>query len=129
MQPNTIAHDDLLIMTTKDSYRFNISQNDTDYDGLIDISSINIVTPAQLGQVLIHSNGEVTYEPGIDFVQRDTFSYTIQDDDGAVSASAHVELIYNPAPILSASNASHSSIELSWSDETEETQFIIQQRY
>lgn len=123
-----IAHDDQIMIFNKEDYRFSVTENDTDYDGEIDLNSITINIQANFGEVIIHDNGDVTYRPGSDFFQRDEFSYTIQDDDGATSFSANVVIIYNPAPVLSTNSTAPNSIELNWTDNNEETYFAIQQR-
>ena len=126
-----LAEADTVLLSDMSDYRFNVTVNDSDADGQIEASSIQIVTPPQFGQVVIEGNGEVTYSPGSEFSSSDSFVYTVEDSDGVPSNQATVEVIYVPAPTVESSNPTHNSIELTWTDDTPQGQgftFEVQRR-
>ncbi|MHC5060204.1 MAG: PKD domain-containing protein [Planctomycetota bacterium] len=67
-----------------------VVDNDTDEDDNIDSATITVVSLPVGGEVLIHTNGTLTYIPDTAFVGVDTFVYTVADDEGAVSNEATV---------------------------------------
>ena len=67
--------------------------NDTDSDGTIDPTSVAIVSQPTNGSVTNNFNGTVTYTPNSGFVGTDSYTYTVRDDDGAVSNTATVEIL------------------------------------
>lgn len=124
-----IANNDVITLSSISNQRFNLSGNDTDSDGEINESSIVVTTQPKFGQLVIHTDGDVTYSPSSAFVQTDSFTYTINDNDGESSLSASVSLIYMPTSTISISKLNSTSIELSWTDdESLEIEFIVQQR-
>ncbi|MDP4954434.1 MAG: cadherin-like domain-containing protein, partial [Flavobacteriales bacterium] len=58
----------------------NILQNDSDLEGNIDTTSINILTAPQNGSLLINDNGLVTYIPNLGWDGFDSFQYEVCDD-------------------------------------------------
>jgi hypothetical protein len=78
----------------------NVLANDSDSDGTINPASVTIVDNPNNGSISINPDtGEVTYSPNRDFNGSDRFTYTIQDDDGATSDPATVNLTINPAKV------------------------------
>jgi ELWxxDGT repeat protein len=65
--------------------------NDTDSDGALDAGSIQIGTNAAHGNAVVVS-GAVVYTPSSGFSGTDIFTYTVNDNQGAVSASATVTI-------------------------------------
>jgi ELWxxDGT repeat protein len=65
--------------------------NDTDSDGTLDTGSIQIGTNAAHGIAVVVS-GAVVYTPSNGFAGTDTFTYTVVDNQGAVSAPATVTI-------------------------------------
>jgi len=124
-----VANDDVITLGDLASIRFSVTLNDTDVDGEVDLSSITIVNQPQFGEVLTHTNGDVTYTPGDNFTQTDSFTYTVNDKNSATSTPATVEIVYAPVPVLSVINNSADSIELRWTvDNSLESEFVIQKR-
>ncbi|MFV2056202.1 MAG: Ig-like domain-containing protein [Thiohalomonadales bacterium] len=130
LQPNEkpVAGDDIITLSSLSNQRFSITGNDSDSDGSINPDSVAITTQPQFGEVIVHAGGEVTFLPSNGFVDTDSFSYTISDNDGALSIPATVTLVYIPRPILSFGNTTYESIELSWTDESLGMGFIVQQK-
>jgi ribosomal protein L24E len=79
----------------------NVAANDTDSDGTLDLTSIQIVQQPQHGTVTVNNDGTVTYHSTDVNATADSFSYTIKDNEGAVSnvAPVTIELAPNIAPI------------------------------
>ncbi len=68
-----------------------LTDNDSDMDGSIDVSTLVLVQPAQQGSVSIDtSTGHATYTPNANVVGVDTFSYVLKDNEDALSNEATV---------------------------------------
>lgn len=73
------------------SMLIDVLNNDTDSDGTIVTTTVNIDTiPANGTAVADAVTGGVTYTPAAGFIGIDEFSYTVQDNDTVVSNSATV---------------------------------------
>jgi len=69
----------------------NVLANDSDPDGSIDPSTVSIVAGPANGSVSVDPvNGDVTYSPDADYHGNDSFTYTVEDDEGATSNVATV---------------------------------------
>ena len=108
--------------------RFSVVANDFDIDGFVQADSIMIVEEPQFGDVVVHSDGDVTYLPGDNFSLTDTFSYVVSDDDSEISSPAMVTVVFNPPPVLSIAEVTLDSIVLTWTDESEEYGYYLQIR-
>jgi hypothetical protein len=74
----------------------NILGNDADPDGSLVPGSVAIITQPENGTVTVDPvTGEVTYTPDQNYSGTDSFTYTVQDDDGATSNTATVALVVN----------------------------------
>lgn len=72
----------------------NILINDFDIEGDAIIVDIVPVQPPAHGEVVISSNGDITYQPVIDFIGNDTFTYQICDNGNpALCSVATVTII------------------------------------
>ncbi len=92
-----VATDDFEFVDNGESALFDILENDTDTDGTIDATSVTIVSPpVQANEFTVDPvTGEVSYtHNGTTF--NDSFTYTVLDDDGAISNIATVAVIVNP---------------------------------
>lgn len=67
------------------SVAIDVLANDNDPDG--NITGIATFAQPQHGTVTRNSDGGLTYEANVDFSGRDSFTYTIQDDAGAVATA------------------------------------------
>lgn len=75
-----------------------VTGNDYDPDGSIDPATVAIVAAPTHGSVHIDAvSGVITYTSNADYTGADTFSYTVQDNDGATSNAATVTV--NIAPL------------------------------
>ncbi|MDG3005621.1 Ig-like domain-containing protein [Paludisphaera mucosa] len=75
--------------------------NDYDPDGFIDTSSYAVVTPPTHGTVTLGSFGEVYYAPDAGYTGPDSFTYTVNDNEGVVSnvATVSLQVQLNEAPV------------------------------
>ena len=90
------AVEDFEFVDSGEAAVFNILANDTDVDGTIDPTSVVIVDqPVQAAAFSVDPvTGEVSYtHNGSPF--NDSFTYTVLDDDGAISNVANVAVIVN----------------------------------
>jgi len=76
------------------SIAIDIAANDTDADGTIVRSSIQLVSNTSSGTISINdpTAGNVTYTPNSGFTGQDSFTYSIDDNDGATSNTATVTI-------------------------------------
>ena len=68
----------------------NVIANDTDSDGTIDPATVAITGNPTNGSAVAHTDGTVTYTPDNGFDGTDTFTYTVNDNQGATSNQATV---------------------------------------
>ena len=74
-----------------------LTANDTDPDGTIDPNSIVIVSQPNQASVRLHNDGSgyVTFTLDNKSGKNRSFSYTVQDDQGATSNTATVNVTVN----------------------------------
>ncbi len=91
-QPNVapIAEHDTLTIESEVSVDINILGNDVDTDGNLDPGSVLIVDAPANGSLILSPDGQISYIPNLGFSGIDSFSYTVQDNEGAVSNLASV---------------------------------------
>ena len=78
-----------------------ILDNDTDADGTINPSTIQIETAPTSGNITINDDNTITYTPNSNQPGEDSFTYTVQDDEGNTSNTATVSItINNTAPSI-----------------------------
>jgi hypothetical protein len=70
--------------------------NDTDVDNAIDPTSLTIKTNPSHGTVTVNPDGSIQYTPNKDYFGTDTFTYTVKDVSGAVSAPGKVTVVVTP---------------------------------
>jgi ELWxxDGT repeat protein len=68
----------------------NVVANDTDSDGAINPTSVQITTNPTHGTAVVQSDGSIVYTPAAGYSGTDAFAYTVADNQGAVSAPAQV---------------------------------------
>jgi hypothetical protein len=66
--------------------------NDQDPDGTLVPGSVTIGTPARRGTAVANPDGTVQYTPQLNFRGTDMFTYTVRDNDGALSNAATVRV-------------------------------------
>ncbi len=80
------ADDDMASVVQNTTVQIPVLANDSDSDGSLIISTLNITTQPTNGMVSVDSmTGVVTYTPSMDYTGTDSFVYEICDNDGACS--------------------------------------------
>jgi Bacterial Ig domain/IPT/TIG domain/FlgD Ig-like domain len=70
-----------------------VTTNDSDTDGTIDVTTVAIVAPAANGATAVNTTtGVITYSPNAGYFGVDAFTYTVKDDKGALSNAATVTI-------------------------------------
>ena len=87
-----IAIDDSGQAGINSSVTVGVANNDSDPDGVIALDSIAITQAPENGVLVVNADGSITYTPNDGYLGPDVFSYTIADDDGAVSNTASVAI-------------------------------------
>ncbi|PSF26152.1 hypothetical protein C7H19_25150 [Aphanothece hegewaldii CCALA 016] len=79
----------------------NVLANDSDPDGTINPTTLQLVTSPNNGTLILNSDRTFTYTPNNGFVGTDSFTYTIQDNDGLTSLPAVVTInVTNIPPFI-----------------------------
>ena len=96
-----------------------VTENDyTAYSEVyLDLSTVQIVTAATNGTLVVDSTtGVVTYTPNPGFSGSDSFTYTVEDDNGTVSniATVDIELSIDFVPVLTSFNVWFDSALQQW---------------
>ncbi len=92
LNESPVAVDDIIGTYRGRSIDINVASNDTDPDGLLDLDSIEIITPPSGGTAVVLGGGIIRYLPGDNFIGVDTFQYTIRDDRGRPSNVGQVRV-------------------------------------
>lgn len=87
-----IANDDLASVNNGASVFIDVLANDTDLDGSLDSTSLMIVDEPSNGFVSIMADSTLRYNSNRNFEGVDTFTYTVEDNKGAVSNLATVTI-------------------------------------
>lgn len=87
-----VAQDDYATTRRNTAVAINVLANDSDVDGTLVASSVTATKPTRGGTAVVNANGSITYTPRQNFRGTDTFTYTVRDDDGAVSNAATVRV-------------------------------------
>lgn len=70
----------------------NVLANDTDSDGSVDPTSVQIASQPAHGSVSVTQSGTVIYTPAAAYSGSDSFTYSVKDDQGATSNVATVTI-------------------------------------
>jgi ELWxxDGT repeat protein len=76
----------------------NVLANDSDADGTLVAQSVRVATNPANGSVAINANGTLVYTPAAAFSGTDTFTYTVDDNQGATSNAATVTMTVTAPP-------------------------------
>jgi predicted GH43/DUF377 family glycosyl hydrolase len=89
------ANDDTATTEEDVAVTVDVTANDSDDDGNLDLTSVAIVSAPTHGTAVPNADGTVTYTPDADYHGSDSFTYTVDDDDGATSNEATVTVTIN----------------------------------
>ncbi len=88
-----VAVDDFAEMQMNTVLVLDLLANDSDPDGTLDPASMEIDANLKKGNILVNNlDGTVTFTPRKNFRGSESFTYTVKDDQGAVSNSALVRI-------------------------------------
>ncbi|MGF1491710.1 MAG: glycosyl hydrolase family 28-related protein, partial [Microcoleaceae cyanobacterium] len=91
------ANTDTATVERGQSVEIDVLANDTDSDGNLDPTTVTIIDSPATGSVSLDSNGLITYVHDGSTPSSDRFTYTVRDDDGALSNTATVNLAIEDA--------------------------------
>jgi hypothetical protein len=93
-----VANDDSATTDEDTAVTVNVVANDTDTDGTVDPTTITVITDALSGGTTVNGDGTIIYTPDTGYIGTDTFTYTVNDNDGATSneATVLINIIGNP---------------------------------
>jgi gliding motility-associated-like protein len=105
-----VAMDDNAATSQNSSVNINVVGNDTDSDGVVDAAKVDLNTTTtgiqntnttSQGSFVVSNIGVVTYTPATNFTGTATLSYTVNDNNGAVSNVATITIAVQPlnAPV------------------------------
>ena len=88
-----VAMDDTGTVISESSLQLFVLDNDTDADGVLNESSVTVVSGPSNGEAVVNSDGSITYMHDVgNTATSDTFTYRVSDDQGAQSNLASVSL-------------------------------------
>ena len=93
-----VATDDTASTASNVAISIDVTANDTDADGAIDPTTVTVTEPDNGTVAVDGTTGAVTYTPDLDFVGTDTFTYTVDDDQGNISNVATVTVTVTTTP-------------------------------
>ncbi|MFW2438883.1 MAG: cadherin-like domain-containing protein [Arenicellales bacterium] len=90
-----VANDDNPSTLKDTNVTINVVKNDTDADGTIVPSTVVIKSDVSNGSIVNNLDGTVLYKPATTFTGKDSFTYTVDDNEGATSNIATVTISVN----------------------------------
>ncbi len=97
-----VAVDDNATTNENTVVQIDVTANDADSDGSLDLTSVTIASGVSNGSTSINpASGVVSYTPGSNFSGQDSFTYSLKDDKGVTSNIASVTISVNDAPVAS----------------------------
>ncbi len=99
-QPNQspVATDDTATVPAGEAVSINVLNNDIDPDGGLDTDSVTIAQQPDHGSLIVQNDGIVLYTHDDGNATLDSFTYTVEDDDGQLSNTATVNITITPPP-------------------------------
>lgn len=90
--------------------KINLSSNDSDSDGTLDLSSINIILAPAHGTLVLNGDGTVTYTHDGSNTLTDSASYTIKDNNGDTSNIGKIEITLVAGDVAPVANSDIASL-------------------
>lgn len=95
-----VADPDVAVVGQGLSVLIDVAANDTDLDGTLDLTSVAIITDGTYGTAVDQGDGTVLYTHDDTENFADSFTYTIDDDEGATSNITTVTVTITPTPVV-----------------------------
>ncbi|WP_257669673.1 Ig-like domain-containing protein [Parapedobacter tibetensis] len=95
-----VANDDTAETLAETAVTIPVLNNDEEGDAPIDSATVTIVTPPTNGTVTVNTDGTVVYTPNPGFIGEDTFTYTVEDENGNPSNTATVVVQVTARPVF-----------------------------
>jgi len=107
-----VAVGDATTVDVGGSVTIDVASNDVSFTGTIDPTTVVITSDPTAGSVVVNSDGTVTYTNDGSAATSDSFSYTIQDDTGAVTNAAVVSITVDQStpPVVVTANDDTASV-------------------
>ena len=86
------------MVTTTGSVTINVLDNDSDSDGTLIPNTVAVLAQPSQGSVTANGDGTLTYAHTGTVSGNDSFTYTVNDDDGETSNAATVNLSIEAPP-------------------------------
>jgi ferredoxin len=93
-----VATDDVATTTADNSVPIGVTANDSDPDGNLDASTVQVTVDPTNGSVGCAANGVCTYTPDPGFSGPDSFEYQVCDTDGACDTATVSITVSSPPP-------------------------------
>ncbi len=103
-----VANDDTPLTQLDTPVTLNVTTNDTDADGTIDATTVDLdpatpgrqttITVVGEGAFSVDGAGAVTFTPEAGFTGTSTITYTLNDNDGGISNAASITVTVNEPP-------------------------------
>jgi len=97
-----VANNEIFTVNEGSTTTLNLTANDSDVDGTLDLTSIIITATPSNGSVVVNADGTVDYIHDGSETLTDSFSYTILDNSGVVSNTGFINLNVLHASVLAA---------------------------
>ena len=91
-----VANDDSQSVAEGGTVNVDVVANDTDIDGTIDPATVAIITGPSSGSLVVNGDGTVDYTHDGSETTGDSFTYTVNDNEGATSNVATVSISVTP---------------------------------
>ncbi len=98
IQPPVARNDTYIVTQDSSNNVLTVLTNDSDPDGALDNTSIAITSLPTHGTASPQSNGTILYTPNPGSTGSDSFTYTVKDNQGAISNVATVNITINTPP-------------------------------
>ena len=99
-----VARNDAVEVTEDTPRVISVLANDSDVDGTLDPSSVRITHAPRDGTAGVNVDGTITYTPELNSLTSESFTYTVEDNNGTLSNEARVVITFrsvNDAPQFS----------------------------
>ena len=110
-----VANDDNATVTPGELIAINVLGNDSDSDGQLAPATVSLIDQPASGAVEVNPDGTIDYTHDGSASSTDSFSYTVNDNEGAISNTATVNLtISDPSMLFISDDFNNASLGSQW---------------